>query len=198
MNTTPPHVHDIDTTQATQQPAWLRHLRQSITRVGDFLVLYWAHLVVAFVGIMLLAAYTAPLLSYLGFDAVARTIFFAMHFLCAQTPSHSFYLCGHQACLCERCTAIYSSLFCGGLAFLLSKKRLPGISWWMLILFSIPMALDGFTQMFGLRESNWWLRLITGGLFGIGIILFTFPLMQKSLDETVEYTQSQTQSYEHS
>jgi hypothetical protein len=37
------------------------------------------------------------------------------------------------------------------------------------------MALDGFTQLFGLRESNLLLRLLTGCLFGLGTALFVLP-----------------------
>ena len=54
--------------------------------------------------------------------------------------------------------------------------------WWGLVLFSIPMALDGFTQMFGLRESNWELRLLTGALFGMAVSWFILPLMQRTLE----------------
>ena len=48
----------------------------------------------------------------------------------------------------------------------------------------LPMAWDGITQMFGLRESTWVLRAITGTLFGLGNIWFVLPLIQKTLDET--------------
>ena len=74
-------------------------------------------------------------------------------------------------------------MFLGGLAFVLSKKRLRGIPWWVWLLCTLPMAYDGLTQLFGLRESTWELRLITGGLFGLSTILFVLPLMQKTVDE---------------
>ena len=43
------------------------------------------------------------------------------------------------------------------------------------------MALDGTPQISGLRESTWYLRVITGTLFGLGNVWFALPLMQKSL-----------------
>ncbi len=48
---------------------------------------------------------------------------------------------------------------------------------WMLLLWA-PMALDGFTQLFGWRESTWELRLITGGLFGLSCIWVGFPYLE--------------------
>ncbi len=135
-----------------------------------------------FFGVLILLSFADPVLSYFGLDSVAKPLFNWMHIFCAQTPSHSFYIFGHQTCLCERCTAIYSSMFLVSCLFLLTKKKLKGIPWWGFALLCIPMALDGFTQMFGLRESNWELRLLTGALFGFGAILFTFPAMQRSIE----------------
>jgi hypothetical protein len=45
------------------------------------------------------------------------------------------------------------------------------------------MALDGTTQMFGWRESNWILRTVTGTLFGLGSVWFVLPLIHKTLME---------------
>ena len=36
----------------------------------------------------------------------------------------------------------------------------------------IPVSIDGFTQLFDLRESNNTLRFITGFIGGIGLIIF--------------------------
>jgi uncharacterized membrane protein len=148
---------------------------------GDFLLDYWAHVITAILGTLVLIAIAIPFLSYLGLDAIARPLFYALHYVCAQIPAHSFYVLGHQLGLCARNFSIYASMFLGCLVFVLSKKRLPGIPWWLWLLFMVPMALDGTTQMFGLRESTWYLRVITGTLFGLGNVWFALPLMQKSI-----------------
>ena len=75
-------------------------------------------------------------------------------------------------------------MFIGSLIFVLTKKRMRGIPWWFWILMMMPMALDGTTQMFGWRESDWILRIVTGTLFGAGNVWFALPIMQKSLSET--------------
>ena len=56
--------------------------------------------------------------------------------------------------------------------------------WWVWLLMILPMAIDGTTQMFGLRESTWELRFITGTLFGVGSAWFVLTFMQKTIEET--------------
>jgi uncharacterized membrane protein len=154
-------------------------------RVGDFLLEQWATLITVMLGLLVLSAISIPFLSYFGLDAIAKPMFYSLHYVCAQIPSHSFYILGHQLGLCARNFSIYASMFAGSLIFTLSKKRIPGIPWWLWVLMILPMALDGTTQLFGLRESTWQLRLITGTLFGLGSVWFVLPLMHKTLLETV-------------
>src|SRR5215472_8657680 len=151
--------------------------------VNNFLVEYWAHIIMIALGSLVFIALTIPFLSYFGLDSIAKPLFFTLHYVCAQIPSHSFYIFGHQFGLCARNLSIYASMFLGSLVFVLSKKRLPGIPWWLWILMILPMALDGLTQMFGLRESTWELRLITGTLFGSGSVWFVLPYIQKTIKE---------------
>ena len=149
--------------------------------IGDFLLNYWAHIVTLALGTLVFIALSIPFLSFFGLDVIAKPLFYTLHFVCAQIPSHSFYIFGHQLGMCERNFTIYTSMFLGSLVFVLTRKRLPGIPWWVWLFMILPMALDGTTQMFGLRESTWYLRVLTGLLFGLGNVWFALPLMQKSL-----------------
>ena len=89
---------------------------------------------------------------------------------------------GYKAALCERDMAIYGSMFILGLVFALRKRRPPRLRiWWYVLLFVLPMAIDGTTQLVGLRESNWWLRTITGTLFGAGTLWFAYPYLNEAL-----------------
>jgi uncharacterized membrane protein len=173
-------------TQQISQPHSTRmhSVGRFFSSLGDFLLVYWAHILTVILGTLVLIAIAVPFLSYLGMDAIAKPLFYALHYVCAQIPAHSFYILGHQLGLCARNFSIYASMFLGSLAFVLSKKRLPGIPWWVWLLFMVPIALDGISQMFGLRESTWYLRVITGTLFGLGNVWFALPLMQKSLLNT--------------
>ena len=153
--------------------------------VGNFLIQHWATLITYALGILVFAALSVPFLSYFGLDGISKQIFFALHMVCAQIPSHSFYIFGHQLGMCARNFSIYASMFIGSLIFVLSNKRIPGIPWWVWILMILPLALDGTTQMFGLRESTWELRVLTGTLFGLGNVWFALPLIQKTILESL-------------
>ncbi|MGZ3625863.1 MAG: DUF2085 domain-containing protein [Ktedonobacteraceae bacterium] len=153
--------------------------------VGNFLIQHWATMITYVLGLLVFAALSVPFLSYFGLDAISKQIFFALHMICAQVPSHSFYIFGHQLGMCARNFSIYASMFVGSLIFVLSKKRIPGIPWWLWILMILPMAIDGTTQMFGLRESTWELRVLTGTLFGLGNVWFALPLIQKTILESL-------------
>jgi uncharacterized membrane protein len=152
--------------------------------VSTFLLDYWATIITLVLGVLVFAALSVPFLSYFGLDGISKQIFFALHLVCAQIPSHSFYIFGHQLGMCARNFSIYASMFIGSLIFVLSKKRFPGIPWWIWVLMILPMALDGTTQMFGWRESTWELRVLTGTLFGLANVWFALPLIQKTILES--------------
>jgi len=154
-------------------------------KAGSLAMEYWAHVITVLIGLIVLLALSVPLLTYLGLNNIAKPIFYSLHFICAQIPSHSFYMLGHQFGMCARNMSIYGSMFAGGMIFILSKKRLRGIPWWFWVLLILPMAYDGITQMFGLRESTWELRIITGTLFGLGNMWFVLPFIQKTIQQTM-------------
>jgi uncharacterized membrane protein len=176
-------LEERNTTAVTSEHPLRGFTRSFLLHLNNFLLEYWATMLTTILGLVVLVALSIPFLSYFGLDTIAKPLFFSLHYVCAQIPSHSFYIFGHQLGLCARNLSIYSSMFLGSLIFVLSKKRLPGIPWWLWILMILPMALDGLTQMFGLRESTWELRLITGTLFGFGSVWFVLPYIQKTITE---------------
>ncbi len=183
-----------DTANYTDSPhrQALNHFMNSTGRlVSSFLMDHWATALTAMLGLLVFAALSVPFLSYLGLDSISKQIFFSLHTVCAQIPSHSFYILGHQLGMCARNLSIYSAMFLGSLIFVLSKKRMPGIPWWLWVLMILPLAVDGTTQMFGLRESTWELRVFTGTLFGLANVWFALPLIQKTI---LQSTPVQTQN----
>ncbi|RME43500.1 MAG: DUF2085 domain-containing protein [Chloroflexi bacterium] len=84
---------------------------------------------------------------------------------------------GYKTAVCQRDLAIYGSMFLMGLLFAWRRLRLPRLSWPLYLLFVLPMALDGGTQLLGWRSSNWWLRTLTGALFGIGTVWLVYPYL---------------------
>lgn len=174
----------IQSTNAPFMVSTAHKKRGAIQRISDFLADQWATIITVVLGILVVSAISVPFLSYFGLDVISKPVFYSLHYVCAQIPSHSFYILGHQLGMCARNFSIYASMFLGSLAFTLSKKRIPGIPWWLWVLMLLPMALDGGTQMFGLRESTWELRVLTGTLFGLGSIWFVLPLIHKTILET--------------
>lgn len=179
--TTLPTIAHIDTTG--NGASWRRNISRlvgatlaAITRFGR----HWLLILNVLFGVVVGLAIFVPILYMLGQDSIASRIFALYHFICAQVPSHSYFLGGYQVALCARNLAIYSSLFAGTLIFRLVRDRLPALGWRLWLLTMLPMALDGFTQMFGLRESNWELRTLTGVIFGLGICWFMLPQIDEA------------------
>lgn len=88
---------------------------------------------------------------------------------------------GYKVAIGQRNVAIYASVLLAGLTFALVRGRIrpPGFKLYLLLL--VPMALDGFSQLFGLRESNWWLRTVTGALFGISSVWLVYPYLEAAM-----------------
>ncbi len=126
--------------------------------------------------------------------------------VCHQLPERSLFIFGYQMALCSRCFAIYVSFLAGGLLFYLIRNRLKPFHIGYYILFCIPMAIDGFAQLFGVpiprgigpgmeliwtQLSNNDLRIITGALFGLGSALFVLPYMQQVFEMAEEAPKEQ-------
>lgn len=90
---------------------------------------------------------------------------------------------GWKVALCERDIAIYGSMVIAGAIFALARGRVRKLPLPLFVLFVIPVAVDGLSQLFGLRTSTWYLRTITGALFGFGVVWLGYPYIQESMDE---------------
>ena len=92
---------------------------------------------------------------------------------------------GYKIAICQRDVAIYGSVVMAGLLFGLLRRRVRAPSLKVYLLFLIPMALDGFSQLFGLRESNWWLRTATGALFGGASVWLAYPYLEAAMRDVI-------------
>lgn len=108
---------------------------------------------------------------------------------------------GFKVALCERDLAIFGSLLLGGLAFgaarsILHRKgrEVPRLPIWGYVAALLPMLIDGGTQLFGLRESNWILRSITGMLFGLATVWLAYPYIQEAMEDVSRTTRTQQAS----
>lgn len=88
---------------------------------------------------------------------------------------------GYKMAWCERDAAIYTSMLLGSIVFGLVRTRLKSLNWRVYLLLIAPMAVDGLTQLTGLRESDYVLRVITGTLFGAASVWLVFPYVEEAM-----------------
>jgi uncharacterized membrane protein len=85
--------------------------------------------------------------------------------------------------ICARCVGIYAGMLIGILAFwaipLLRERVMRGVA----IAAATPLAIDGLTQLTGLRESTNELRIATGVIAGLAFGLWILSAVERRGDE---------------
>ena len=107
---------------------------------------------------------------------------------------------GYKMALCERDMAIYGAILLFGILYAVTGRRIKPLHWTLWILIGMaPIGLDGFSQLFSqmnwqwlasilpYRESTPFLRVLTGGLFGLTTAWFSYPYMEESMAETRQF-----------
>ena len=107
---------------------------------------------------------------------------------------------GYKMALCERDMAIYGAILLFGVLYAVTGRRLKPLHWMLWILIGmVPIAMDGFSQLFSqiewtwlqsllpYRESTPFLRVLTGALFGFATAWFAYPHMEASMAETRQF-----------
>lgn len=117
---------------------------------------------------------------------------------------------GWKVAWSDRMVSMYGGLFVFGIMWWTIRHRIKSIPWWALVLFMLPMLVDGSSHLVsdlagigqGFRASNLWLvtltrgalpasfyagdawgsfnslmRLISGLLFGLGVVWFSYPYL---------------------
>lgn len=132
--------------------------------------------------------FLAPLLMQIspagsvGF-ATAKIIYFLYSFSCHQFDTRSLHIFDHQVAWCVRDVAIWMGILTG--AVLVWRRPDLKIRWYWLIIFILPVALDGGIQTVATIAaqiqnaaavpgylSNNFLRFLTGSWFGLGMSLY--------------------------
>lgn len=158
-------------------------LVRGVEAVAGFITRHWLALLNLGMGIFALGPFLSPLLMATGHPILGRAIFLGWGATgCHQLPSRSWFIFGYQVAICQRDVAFYGSFFLGGLLFALHRQLRP-LNWRLYLLFVLPMAVDGLTQLVGLRESTWLLRSITGALFGFASVWLLYPRLEQAMRE---------------
>ena len=113
--------------------------------------------------------------------------------ICHRIPDRSFFLAGRQLPLCARCTGTFLGVIVGLAAMLLLGRRrasrLPPVPiLGILVIFVGVWAFDGLNSYLtffpgapSLYEPRNWLRLTTGLLNGLALVIFVFPIFNFTL-----------------
>ena len=186
-----------------------RRVASTYEAVAHGVARHWLALVNAGVGLFLGLPLLAPLLMAAGLTTPAGWIYAAYHLVCHQWAFRSFFLFGQHAvypfdtlralvgeqqayslvgssqlgykvAFCERDVAIYAAILLAGLAFTRVRGRLQPPPLLLFAILLLPISVDGFTQLFGLRESTWELRVATGALFGVAAVWLIYPQLEET------------------
>ena len=206
---------------------------------------YWLLIFSLIYGLFVGLPFLAPVMMHIGWQGVAKVIYFSYSWLCHQMPQRSFFLFGRQGMLSlneihtawqvtsnplilrqfignaalgwkvawsDRMVSLYTSILFSSWLWWFFRKKVKPLTLWGFALFILPMAVDGVTHILadlagigqGFRYTNTWLavltkhtfapsfyvgdafgsfnswmRLITGTLFGLGIVWLAFPLLEE-------------------
>ena len=192
-------------------------------RMAKWVGKHWLRLICIVMGIFVGIPWLAPVFASFGWWDAANPIYTAYALTCHQLPERAGNVFGYQVAFCYRNTALYGGVVLFGMFYGMArsggagpmrflKRQLP---WWGFVLLLVPIAVDGLTHMFGLREAldwtmdasfgsfyigsqplslNWWLRIATGLLASLGAVWFAFPRMQRAVDDAEQIRQMYAQS----
>ncbi len=85
---------------------------------------------------------------------------------------------------------MYGVILAVGLLYGLLRRKESGVrplSWWGVLLLLVPVVIDGGGQLIGLWESTWWVRTITGGLFGVAWVAWVYPYLDEAVEEMLTF-----------
>lgn len=168
--------------------AFNRWFLSLLSKSVEFTLRHWLLVANLVNGVIWLGAVAVPLMMAIGPPHLGAALFSAYHLICQQNPDHSYFLLGYQMAMDQRMMAIYASMLLAGVVYWMMGRRLGSLHWRYYGLAIIPIAVDGFTQLFGWRTSNWELRSITGTLFGVATAWLMYPYLDEVAREILAST----------
>jgi uncharacterized membrane protein len=190
--------------------AFLPHLVHAVAK-------HWLLIANIALGIQAFLPAAAPVLMASGRSWLGHILYNMYSPLCHQLPERSFFLfgpkityslqelehrlgpdvplryigdpsIGYKMAVCQRDIATYAAMWLAGLAYIPLRKRLRPLSLKVFGLLCLPMAVDGFGQLFGLWDSTPWRRVITGALFGAACIWLAYPHVEAGMKDVLHVT----------
>jgi len=104
---------------------------------------------------------------------------------CHGIPDRCLYLRNVPMPICARCTAIYVGLIVSFAVFLMLPRMTERMARIVLSAAAVPMAIDGLTQLAGLRVSTNPLRIETGLVLGIAFGVWALSAIENHTTVTI-------------
>ena len=146
-----------------------------------------------FLIILNIAPILAPILLSIGANSPSKAIYFVYSFFCHQQHWKSLHIMDHQCAWCTRDMFIWGSLLF--VLILVKYKKIQPLTFYWMVIYSIPIALDGGLQTLGtitgyssgnpFYTSNNFFRMITGTIFGSALGLFMFTRIKEMVNEDI-------------
>lgn len=168
-------------------------------RVYEFVRQHWLGIINFHLLLFIVGSISAPCLSYLGQEWIAKYIYRFYGISCHQVPSRSFFIFDHspaygggsfgvnhsvhlfgQIAICARCFSFFSSILVFGL--LLSLKNIRPLNRKVAFLLALPILVDVLLQTLGIKESTNLLRVTTGVLLGLSFSFYIYPRIKVSIE----------------
>jgi uncharacterized membrane protein len=104
---------------------------------------------------------------------------------CHGLPERCLYLWNTPMPICARCTAIYAGLMLSFALFAILPRMREPVARVVLYAAALPMAIDGFTQLAGMRLSSNSLRIETGLLAGMAFGVWALSAIENHKTVTI-------------
>lgn len=147
-----------------------------INRGVEWVLAHWILLASSWAAVIVAGAVATPLLAANGYDDASWVMYKLYRVLCPQRPSHSWFIEGYKMGFEQRDTAMFvAGALAGPLYVLVRHFGFRGLPGKLVLLLQIPILVDVFSQVFGLRDSDGFWRSLTGTISVWAIAGWLYP-----------------------
>jgi len=147
-----------------------------VNRGVEWVLRHWILLASGWAALIVLGAVVTPLLAAGGYDTASWLLYKAYRVLCPQRPSHSWFIADYKMGFEQRDTAMFVAAALAGPLYVLARhfgfRGLPGR---LVLLLQVPILIDVFSQVVGLRDSDGFWRTLTGTISVWAIAGWLYP-----------------------
>lgn len=158
-----------------------------INRRVDFFLRHWVATASTVATLIVAGAVLIPILAANGFDTLSWLGYSAYRILCPQRPDHSWFIMGEKMGFEQRDTAMFVAGAVAGPLWIVAKRfGFRSLDGRTVILLQIPILIDVFSQMVGLRDSDGFWRSLTGTISVFAVAGWLYPRIDEDFHKARE------------